>query len=146
MMISVVLDKNTVNSETPAGINMEGIAKEVINLTEAFLNTHPTKTMGKKSDLPPLFESKELNEMVDAIRHYYRTMSPRMEDTEKKSLFREMQEYMVAHGIEKDPMTEAVPGLKPYWQKAVLSKHEFAMISDCLAYDVFEDDQGEDYQ
>jgi hypothetical protein len=146
MMIPVVLDKNAANLETSAGINMEEIAKKVISLPEVFLNTNPNNTMGKEPDLPPLFKGKELNEIVDAIRHYYRKMSPRMDYAEKKSLFREMQEYMVAHGIESDTMTKAVPGLKPYWQKDVLSKYEFAMIADCLAYDVFEDDQGEDDQ
>jgi hypothetical protein len=102
--------------------------------------------MRVKRDLSPLFRSKELNEMVDAIHHYYRTMFPRMDYTEKKSLFREMQEYMVAHGIEGDTVVEAVPGLKPYWEKAALSKVEFAMIADCLSYDVFDDEQGVDYQ
>ena len=142
-MISVVLDKNIVNLETSVGTNMEEIAKEVINLPEVFLNTNPNNTMGKEPDLPPLFKSKELNEIVDAIRHYYRTMSPRMDYTEKKSLFREMQEYMVAHYIENDTMTKPVPGLKPYSQKDVLSKYEFAMILDCLAYDVFKGDKND---
>ena len=121
---------------------MEEIAKEAINLPEAFLNTNPNKAMCKKPDLPPLFKSKELNEIVDVIHYYYRKMSPRMDYAEKKNLFHEMQEYMVAHGIEHDTMTEAVPGLKPYWQKDVLSKYEFAMILDCPAYDVFEEDKG----
>ena len=144
-MISAVLAKNAVNLETCVGIKMKELTKEVKKSSEGFSNAHPTKIMGKKLDLPPLFESKELNEIVDAIRHYYRRISPRMDDTEKKNLFREMQEYMVAHGIEKDTMIEAVPGLKPYWQKHVLSKYEFAMIADCLAYDVFEDAEGEGY-
>ena len=125
---------------------MEEIAKEATNLPEAFLNINLIKAMGKKPDLPPLFKSKELNEIVDAIHHYYRKMSPRMDYAEKKSLFREMQKYMVAHGIVNETRIEAVPGLKPYWQKNVLSKYEFAMIVDCLAYDVFEKDNGEDYQ
>jgi hypothetical protein len=73
-------------------------------------------------------------------------MSPRMDYAEKKNLFREMQQYMVSHGIEKDTMIDAVPGLKPYWQKDVLSKYEFAMILDCLAYDVFENEESEGYQ
>ena len=145
MMISVVLDKNAVNLETCVGIDMEELTKEVKNSSEVFSNAHPTQTMGKKPDLPPLFESKELNEIVDAIRHYYRKMSPRMDYAEKKNLFREMQQYMVSHGIEKDTMIEALPGLKPYWQKGVLAKYEFAMILDCLAYDVFEDAEGEGY-
>ena len=145
-MIPVVLEKNIVNLETSAGTNMEEIAKKATNLPEVFLNPNPNKAMGKKPDLPPLFKSKELNEIVDAIRHYYRKMSPRMDYAEKKSLFREMQEYMVAHGIENDTMIEAVPGLKLYWQNYGLSKYEFAMILDCLAYDVFEEDNGKDYQ
>ena len=145
-MIPVVLDKNIVNLETSAGINMEEIVREATNLPEVFLNINLIKTMRKKPDLPQLFKSKELNEIVDAIHHYYRKMSPRMDYTEKKSLFRKMQKYMVAHGIENDTMTEAVPGLKPYWQKDLLSKYEFAMILDCLAYDVFKEDKGEDYQ
>ena len=65
---------------------------------------------------------------------------------EKKSLFSNMKKYMMLNGIENGMMTEAVPGLKNYWHKDVLSKYEFAMILDCLAYDVFEDDEGEDYQ
>jgi hypothetical protein len=146
MMISAVLAKNAVNLETCVGITMKELTKEVKNSSEVFSNAHPTQTMGKKPALPPLFESKELNEIVDAIRHYYRKMSPRMDYAEKKNLFREMQQYMVSHGIEKDTMIDAVPGLKPYWQKDVLSKYEFAVIADCLACDLFEDDQGEDYQ
>ena len=121
---------------------MEETVRGASKLAELFLNINLIKAMGKKPDLPPLFKSKELNEIVDAIRHYYRKMSPRMDYAEKKSLFREMQKYMVAHGIENDTMIEAVPGLKPYWQKDVLSKYEFAMILDCLAYDVFKENKG----
>ena len=125
---------------------MEETVRGASKLAELFLNINLIKAMGKKPDLPPLFKRKELNEIVDAIHHYYRKMSPRMDYAEKKSLFREMQKYMVAHGIENDTMTEAVPGLKPYWKKDVLSKYEFAMILDCLAYYVFKEDKGEDYQ
>ena len=145
-MIPVVLDQNIVNLETSAGIHMEETVRGASKLAELFLNINLIKAMGKKPDLPPLFKSKELNEIVDTIHHYYRKVSPRMDYAEKKSLFREMQKWMVAHGIENDTMTEAVPGLKPYWQKDVLSKYEFAMILDCLAYDVFKEDKGEDYQ
>jgi hypothetical protein len=145
-MIPVILNKNIVNLETSAGINMEEIVREVSNLPKLFLNINLIKAMRNKPALPPLFKSKELNEIVDSIHHYYRKMSPRMDYAEKKSVFRKMQKYMMAHGIENDTMIEAVPGLKPYWQKDVLSKYEFAMILDCLAYDVFEEDKGEDYQ
>jgi hypothetical protein len=145
-MIPVVLDKNIVNLETSAGIHMEETVRGTSKLAELFLNINLIKAMGKKPDLPPLFKSKELNEIVDAIHHYYRKMSPRMDYAEKKSLFREMQKYMVANGIENETRIEAVPGLKPYWKKNVVSKFEFAMIVDCLANDVFEDDEGEDYQ
>jgi hypothetical protein len=142
MMIPVILNKNIVNLETPIGINMEEIAKGATDLPEVFLNINLMKAMSKKPDLPPLFKSKELNEIVDVIHYYYRKMSPRMDYADKKNLFYEMQEYMVAHGMGNDTMTEAVPGLKPYWQKDVLSKYEFAMILDCPAYDVFEEDKG----
>ena len=136
-MIQVVLNKNIVNLKTTAEIKRGKIGREASNFPEVFLNINLIKVMGKKPDLPPLFKRKELNEIVDAIHHYYRKMSPRLGYSEKKILFHEMQKHMIANGIEKDTMTEAVPGLKPYWQKDVLSKYEFAMILDCLAYDVF---------
>jgi hypothetical protein len=63
------LNKNTVNLETAAGINMEEIVREAGNLPEVFLNINLIKAMGKKPDLPPLFKSKELNEIIDAIHH-----------------------------------------------------------------------------
>ena len=120
-----------------ANMQFETISPKNINLI---------KTMDKKPDLPPLFKTKELNEIVDTIHHYYRKMFPRMDYTEKKNLFRKMQKHMMAHSIKNDMMahsikndmmTEEVPGLKPYWHKDALSKYEFVMILDCLAYDVF---------
>jgi hypothetical protein len=42
------------------------MGSEVSNLPELFLNINLIKAMGKKPDLPPLFKSKELNEIVDA--------------------------------------------------------------------------------
>ena len=89
--------------------------------------------MGKKPDPSPLFKTKELNQIVDTIHHYYRKMSPRTGYIEKKSLFRNMKKHMMVHGIENGMMTEAVARLKTYWHKDFLSKYEFAMISDCLA-------------
>ena len=70
---------------------MEEIVRKISNLPEVFLNINLIKTMRNKPDLPPFFKSKELNEIVDAIHHYYRKMSPRMDYMEKKSLFHKMQ-------------------------------------------------------